>query len=83
MRYMSRTHRVEVAWLHEVSTVGDASIVYAPTDTMAADIYTKGFTDSRKWEGARRLINALAPQELKDGKLIASLLSGLTAAEGG
>ncbi len=41
MRYLSRRHRVDVAWLHEVSTMGDVQIQFVPTDTMAAEIYTK------------------------------------------
>ncbi len=81
MRYMSRTHRVDVAWLQEVSTTGDVLIQYAPTDTMAADIYTKRFTDSLKWEHARQLINVLSPQEQTDRQLIATLI-GASPEEG-
>ncbi len=49
---------------------------------MAADIYTKGFTDSRKWDNARKLINALTPQERNDGMLTATRLSGKVPEEG-
>ncbi len=42
MRHLSRTHRVDVAWLHEVATSDDVCVGYERTDKMAADIYTKG-----------------------------------------
>ena len=45
MRYLHRTHRCSVAWLHEQMTGRDGvTLVYEGTDRMAADIFTKAFT---------------------------------------
>ncbi len=45
MRYLHRTHRVSVSWLHEVYKRDDVVLMYEDSAKMAADIYTKGFTD--------------------------------------
>ena len=34
-------------------------LIYEKSEFMAADIYTKGFTDPDKWEHARHLINVV------------------------
>ena len=43
MRYLHRTHRVSVSWLHESFERDDLSLVYELTTRMCADIYTKAF----------------------------------------
>ncbi len=48
---------------------------------MAADIYTKGFTDTRKWDHVRRLINVYAPYELQTMGVIV-VTGGLLTANG-
>ena len=40
MRHLHRTHRISVAWLHEVFSRRDAILAYAVSAKMAADIYT-------------------------------------------
>ncbi len=40
--------------------------MYEDSAKMAADIYTKGFTDKAKWEQVCGLINVIDPQFLKD-----------------
>ena len=45
MRYLHRTHRVSVAWIHECFERKDMQLVYELTAKMCADIYTKAFTD--------------------------------------
>ena len=57
MRHVGRTHRVDLAWLHEVVEGKEVSMSYIETDKQAADIFTKPFTDSQKWGNACRLIN--------------------------
>ncbi len=80
MRHLSRAHRVDVAWLHEVTTSGDVLAGYEQSDKMAADIYTKGFTDTRKWDHARHLTNVFSPVEMQHWVSIVSA-GGLLPAE--
>eukprot|EP00974_Lingulodinium_polyedra_P129393 11209869-Lingulodinium_polyedra.AAC.1 len=63
MRYIHRTHRVSVSWLHERFTdpLSQLQLVYEVSNNMCADVYTKIFTDSCKWVHACRLINVFDP----------------------
>merc|ERR1712004_690391 len=65
MRYLHRTHRCSVAWLHEHFSGKDISLVYELTSRMCADIYTKAFTDASKWQDACWLINVVDPALLQ------------------
>ena len=65
MRYLHRTHRVSVGWLHERFSEDDLNLVYELTSKMAADIYTKAFTDAGKWEAAQWLINIVDPARVQ------------------
>ena len=60
MRYLHRTHRISIATLHEIITgqVADTTIncEYTTSAEMAADIFTKGFTDKTKWIHATRSV---------------------------
>ena len=38
MRYLARTHRVSVAWLHEVCQMKEIRLVYEATRRICADI---------------------------------------------
>ena len=64
-RYLSRTHRVSVAWLHETFSHQDIDLVYEVSSKMCADIYTKAFTDASKWIAACDLINIVDPSRLR------------------
>ena len=72
MRYLHRTHRVSVSWLHERFAPEDAGpnhnlhIDYELTDRMCADIYTQIFTDPPKWLHACDLINVIDPRRFKE-----------------
>ena len=58
MRYLQRTHRVSVAWLHErFKEVQELQLLYTTSGRMCADIYTKAFSDPEKWRHACDLIN--------------------------
>ena len=46
MRYLARTHRVSVAWFHEVCKMKDLQVVYEETSRMCVDIFTKAFTNA-------------------------------------
>ena len=41
MRYLARTHRVSVAWLHEVCQMKEIRMVYEETSRMCAIIFTE------------------------------------------
>ena len=71
MRHIGRTHRIAVSWLHEVlgkelDRIGpdDIETWYTNSDRMRADIYTKAFTDSTKWEHATKMIGMAAMKQI-------------------
>ena len=64
MRYLLRTHRVSVAWLHETFSRGYIRMFYEDSSKMCADIYTKAFTDLARWQHACSLINVIDPAQL-------------------
>ena len=65
MRYLARTHRVSVAWLHETFSRQNTCLMYEASSKMCADIYTKAFTEVTKWQAACDLINIVDPVRLK------------------
>jgi hypothetical protein len=64
MRHLGRVHRIAVAWLHERWLAGDVVLFYEQSELMAADIYTKGFSDQGKWKAVCWLINVVDPKKL-------------------
>ena len=56
MKPLNQVQRVSVGWIHERLNDGLFIIIYEETDKMAADIYTKGFTDAVKWHELLLLI---------------------------
>ena len=66
MRYLHRTHRVSVRWLYaRFRDTASATMDYELSERMCADIYTKAFTDSVKWEHACDLIGVFTPKRLQ------------------
>ena len=60
MRHLGRAHRIPIAWLHERIILEDkdpVDLTYCESVHMAADVYTKAFTDATAWEHACVLIN--------------------------
>ena len=57
MRHLGRTHKVDIAWLHECFQETAFELIYETTDKQAADIFTKGFTDIVKWRHVCSLIS--------------------------
>ena len=49
LRYVSRTQGVSIKWLHEVYQKENIVSNYTSTSLMAADVFTKVFTDAVKW----------------------------------
>ena len=57
LRHLNRTHRVNVSWLCEVfRDLNEVGLKYCKTGEMAADIFTKAFTNPIKWNAALDLI---------------------------
>ena len=56
MRTLPRVHRVDIAWLHERYQSGLFKVTWETTEEMAADIYTKSFTNPVKWKELCALI---------------------------
>ena len=83
MRYLRRTHRVSVSWLYERFKGDDINLVYEISAKMAADIYTKAFTDGAKWDIVCNLINILDPKLLKDLNYVQTLLDNSPLKAGG
>jgi len=50
MRHMSRTHRIDMAFVHETVVNKHVKVVHCPTDMMCADIFTKHYTRVAKWQ---------------------------------
>jgi hypothetical protein len=63
-RHLGPTFRVTVAWLCEAFKQDLKFSDYTETQHMAADIFTKGFTDPGKWRHACHLINVGVPEAL-------------------
>ena len=49
MKHISKTHGIQVGFLHEVHDRKDVDVKYITTTLMAADMYTKEFYDHGKW----------------------------------
>ena len=52
MRYLGRTHGISVAWLHEQYQRKAYTLVYEPSHSMAADLFTKSFSNPDAWSAA-------------------------------
>ena len=63
LRHLNRTHRVNVSWLCEVfKNLKAVELKYCKIDEMAADIFTKAFTNPIKWNAALELIGVIHTQ---------------------
>ena len=50
MRYLHRTHRVSISWLHDLETKKVIETLNCDTELQKADVFTKPFYESSKWE---------------------------------
>ena len=66
MRHLLRTHEVAVCWMHEAHARKQFLVKSIKTAVQCADIFTKSFSESSKWQHARQLINVLDPATLQD-----------------
>ena len=65
--HVGRTHKVDLAFVHEAFKSGNMSLEYCPTDYMCADIFTKGFPLKDKWNLVLLNIAHLEPNEFWKG----------------
>mgnify|MGYP007060145185 CR=1 FL=1 len=65
MRHLTRVHGVDISSMHEKFAADTWHIHYEKSEKMAADIYTKAFTNKVKWDQVRTLINVLDQNQLK------------------
>ena len=64
LRYLNRTHKIDIAWLAEEVNDRKGMILYhCSTDKQRADILTKAFSAKDKWDHVRRLVGLVAPGE--------------------
>jgi len=56
MRHMSRTQRIDIAWLNERYSEKAFRFIECPSEFQAGDIMTKHFTDVKVWERNLNLI---------------------------
>jgi hypothetical protein len=61
LRHLGRTHRVDLAFLHECLQNGHYTIEYCKSAAQAADIFTKEFRDAASWKRVCRLIGLVGP----------------------
>ena len=71
MRYLARTHRVSVAWLHKVCQMTEIRMVYEATSRMCAYYLTKAFTNALAWRHACDLI------QIVDSSVLSTLVRPL------
>ncbi len=83
MRYLHRTHRVSVSWLHEVFKGDQTVLMYEDSAKMAADIYTQEFVDKHTWEQVCGLINVIDPKLLKDQNYVRMYMTHAPPSDGG
>ena len=74
LRHVQRTHRVDVAWLHQQLEQKHSLLRDCSTAHMAADIFTKSFDDKKvgEWERSLLLIGHFRP----DDKYLPCLVDG-------
>ena len=61
IRHLSRTHKVDLAWLHENFLSKQFIMRYCDTSRQSADIFTKAFPNAQKWRHALQLIAHIRP----------------------
>ena len=71
MRHLGRVHGVSIGFLHEQYRDNNMRMEYITTSLMAADIFTKAFSDGSKWNNLCHQINIVAESVLMSGDLFA------------
>ena len=64
MRHLGRTHGITIAWLHEQYKAGAYSLEYEPSASMAADIFTKSFSNPLAFDAVCWLVFVCSAADL-------------------
>jgi hypothetical protein len=64
LRHMNRTHGINLCWLSEVFKNRQVELRYCKSTEMAADIFTKAFTNPQKWQEALAHISIGPPSKV-------------------
>jgi len=72
MSHMSRTHGINVSFLHEVIASGQVIIRHCKTVDMCADVFTKHFTNQLTWKHVVSNIAHVVPEEMWGKRLAGS-----------
>ena len=64
LRYLGRTHRIDLRWVFERFSSKDFEIRYCTSEEQAADIFTKHFVLKEKWDQVTRAIGHITYEEL-------------------
>ena len=59
MRHMSRTQRIDVAWINERYVEKSFFFIECPSEYQAGDLMTKHFTDAKVWSRNLHLVGHL------------------------
>ena len=65
MRHLNRTHGITISWLWEMYQRGEYELVWEPSNTMAADIFTKSFSNPQAWDAACELVCICQPADVE------------------
>ena len=66
MHHLGRTHGISTAWLHEAYSRGEFDLRFEPSSTMAADVFTKAFSNVAAWDAACSLVNICDGSEVQN-----------------
>ena len=64
MNHLSRTHGISVRWLHERFADNAFELVFEPSCTQCADLFTKTFSNPFSWSAACQLIGLARPDDV-------------------
>jgi len=68
MSHMSRTHRINIGFMHEVVSRGQISLCHCRTSDMCADVFTKHFTNKVTWQNCVDNIAHVNPKRMWKSK---------------
>ena len=66
MKHLGRTHGICIGWLSEQLARQTFEIVYEPSSTMAADVFTKAFSNPFAWAHALELVGLCPSADVED-----------------
>ena len=62
MRHLSRTHRINIGFIHEVVQSGQVTVERCRSEDMCSDVFAKNFSNPAKWEHVTENIGHVDPE---------------------